>query len=240
MFLDTQSWFGSLDKEKDGFTEVIEAVEYIIARFREPLEAKGGDMSSILDEVEDAVQYARKFFSIADDYHKIWYKLHVVPDASKWPNVLLLCSLLFSLPVSNGRVESIFSSMNVIKTERRASMHTDTLSDLLEIHTEGTSLAEFLSDDAIQIWWTNCRTSRRVNQAPRKAYRARKPRRKSGSVEVESVPSSSTTSTASISTDADVSSEGSGDESDGTTQTIALADWDNWFVDEYDDGDLSS
>ena len=53
VFLDTQSWFGSLDKEKDGFTEIIEAVEYIIACFREPLEAKGGDMSSIFDEVED-------------------------------------------------------------------------------------------------------------------------------------------------------------------------------------------
>ena len=80
VFLDTQSWFGSLDKERDGFTEVI---EYIISHFREPLEAKGGDMSSIHDEVEEAVQYARKFFSIADDYHKIWYKLHVVPDTSK-------------------------------------------------------------------------------------------------------------------------------------------------------------
>ena len=33
--------------------------------------------------------------------------------------------------------------MNVIKTERRASMHTDTLSDLIEIHTEGASLADF-------------------------------------------------------------------------------------------------
>ena len=44
LFLDTQSWFGSLDKEEDGkeedgFTEVIEAVEYITAHFREPLEA---------------------------------------------------------------------------------------------------------------------------------------------------------------------------------------------------------
>ena len=55
VFLDIQSWFGSLDKEEDGFTEVVEAVEYIIARFREPLEAKGGDMSRILDEVKDAV-----------------------------------------------------------------------------------------------------------------------------------------------------------------------------------------
>ena len=91
MLLDTQRWFSSLDKEENGFTEVIEAVEYIIACFREPLETKGGDMSSILDEVENTVQYAKKLFSIADDYHKIWYKLRVVLDASK-SNIFLLCS----------------------------------------------------------------------------------------------------------------------------------------------------
>lgn len=87
VFLDTQSWFGSLDKVKDGFTEVIEAAEYIVTHFRRHLEAKGGDMSSIYDEAEEAVQYARKFFSMADDYHKIWYKLYVVPHSSKWPNI---------------------------------------------------------------------------------------------------------------------------------------------------------
>ena len=88
VFLDTQSWFGSLDKEKDGFAEVVEAVEYIIARFREPLEVKGGDMSSILDEVEDAVQYARKFFSIADDTTRygINCMLYRMP-----PNGLMYC-----------------------------------------------------------------------------------------------------------------------------------------------------
>ena len=73
VFLDTRSWFGSLDKDNDGFTAVIEAVEYIISHFREPLEAKDGDMSNIHDEVEEVVQYTRKIFSIADDYHKIWY-----------------------------------------------------------------------------------------------------------------------------------------------------------------------
>ena len=51
----------------------------------------------IHDEVEEAVLYARKFFSIVDDYHKIWYKLYVVPDASEWPNVLLLCNLLMAV-----------------------------------------------------------------------------------------------------------------------------------------------
>ena len=78
-----------MDNEKDGFTEVIEDVEYIIACVRKPLKAKGGDMSNILDEVEDAAQYARKFFIRTDHYQKIWYKLHVVLDASKWPNLAI-------------------------------------------------------------------------------------------------------------------------------------------------------
>ena len=107
--------------------------------------------------------------------------------------------------------------MNVIKTERRA---TNALSDLIKIHTEGASMADFLPDDAIQLWWTSCRTSRRINQAPRKAY---KPRKK-----LESVPSSSTAST----TSGDVSSEGSSESSDECDGTIALDEWDKWFLDD--------
>ena len=55
-----------------------------------------------------------------------------------------------------------------------------------------------------------------------------------GSLEVESVSSSSISSTSSISAYADVSSEGSCNYCDGTTHTNALADWDNWFVEEND------
>lgn len=53
---------------------------------------------------------------------------------------------------------------------------------------------------------------------------------------MDCIPSSSSTaSTVSLLTDADISSEGSDDESE---QTIALAEWDNWFADEdYDDDD---
>ena len=61
--------------------------------------------------------------------------------------------------------------MNVIKTER-ASMHTDTLSGLREIHIEKTSLADFLSDDTIQIIMVaKCSTSHRINHAPRECLK---------------------------------------------------------------------
>ena len=102
-------------------------------------------------------------------------------------------------------------------------MHTNTLSDLIEIHTEGTPMSDFLPDDAIHVWWTSCRTSRIVNQTPRKAYKPSEP-----------VPSSSTTSTSSLSTHGDISSEGSSssDEADDNNCTIALDEWDKWFMDD--------
>lgn len=70
-------------------------------------------------------------------YRKVWYFLHVCPDAEKWPSVLLLCELVFS----NGRVEQ--------KTTNRTGLLTRTLDDLLEIGVEGPPLP---ADDTIDLW----------------------------------------------------------------------------------------
>ena len=64
----------------------------------------------------------------------------------KWPNVLLLCEFVFSLPFTTSRVEQIFSMLKTIKTKRRASLHTSTLGDLLEINLEGPPLSDFSPD----------------------------------------------------------------------------------------------
>ena len=97
-FLDTQNWQEGL---VEGLGEIKAAVEIIVANSRESLEAKGVSLCSIQDEVEEAVQYARDFLSVSQESHKkIWYQLHTVPDSSKWPNVVRLSELLFSLPFS--------------------------------------------------------------------------------------------------------------------------------------------
>ena len=176
VFLDTQSWVprneGSVSE--DDLTEIYAAVEYITSHFREPLEAAGVTLASIQDELQEIVDYARKYLNLAtESYQTIWYKLHTTHDLSKWPNVLVVAQLLFSLPFSNGTVERIFSSMKIIKTDRRTNLHTETLSDLLEIHTEGPALADFSASSGVQLWWKDCSTTRRVNQAPRKPYKAR-------------------------------------------------------------------
>ena len=49
-------------------------------------------------------------------------------------------------------------------------MQSDTLNDLLEIYVEGPTLRSFCPDHAIELWWSDCNTTRRPNQQPRKAY----------------------------------------------------------------------
>ena len=41
---------------------------------------------------------------------------------------------------------------------------------MLEIYIEGTPLGCFCPDVAIELWWSDCCTNRRVNQQPRKTY----------------------------------------------------------------------
>ena len=49
------------------------------------------------------------------------------------------------------------------------------MNDVMEINTEGpNSLGNFTEDPAIELWWKDCSTTRRVEQRPRKKYRKRK------------------------------------------------------------------
>ena len=119
-FIDTQNWNALPNEENHdvGLVEVREAVELISSEFREPLEAKQVDLAGIQDEVEEVVLYARKYLNISvESYQKVWYKLHTCPDAGKWPNLLRVSELIFSLPFSNAHVERLFSTLKVVKTD---------------------------------------------------------------------------------------------------------------------------
>ncbi len=187
VFLETQTWVkrlhardvsvDSLLDDNDGtctcttdasLDEVKDAVEHIATHFKKPLEAKGLLSFSLPDEVEEIVEYGRTYLSLSHTpYRKVWYKLNTCPDIKKWPNILMLMELCFSLPFSNGRVEQIFSGLKVVKTNRRVNMASQTLNDLLEIYVEGPKLAEFCQDTAIELWWKDSTTPRRPNQGPR-------------------------------------------------------------------------
>ena len=107
----------------DDKAEIRKAVEYIVTVFREPLEAKGTCIFALIDEVDEVVDFYRKFVkSQGEDYRKVWYKLFTAADSRKWANILFVAELLFSLLFTNSKVERTFSTMKVIKTDRRTSL----------------------------------------------------------------------------------------------------------------------
>ena len=228
LLLDTQNWMPcGCSKQKEVtedhlnedecLDEIKSSVDTISEFFRLPLEAKGVDLCFILDEVEEAVQYSRKYLNIDKEaYQKVWYRLHTSPDSASWPNLLHICNLLFSSPFSTAKVERTFSVLKVIKSEKRTSLNSDTLGDLLEIKTEGPPLSSFSADAAIDLWWKDSSTiTRRVQQKPRKIYKKRKDLKKA------------TTSSLTASTTASGESSTSNEDSD--SEVLALEQWDSWF-----------
>ena len=111
-------------------------------------------IATIQDEVEEVVDYARKYLPIGTIcYRKIWFKIHTCPNSERWPNVLLLSEFLFILPFTTSRVEQIFSRLKNVKTKLRTSLDISTLHDFLEIGIEGPPLNCFDVNTAINLWW---------------------------------------------------------------------------------------
>ena len=111
LFVDTQSWQGSegSSNDDDRLSEIKLALVNITDVFRAPLKAKGADFTSILDEIEDIVDYARTYLRIGcDSYKKVWYQLYSSPDSAMWPNIMLVNELLVTLPFSTAKVECFF------------------------------------------------------------------------------------------------------------------------------------
>ena len=67
----------------------------------------------------------------------------------------------------------MFSIVKNVKTKRRNCLLVSTLCDLLELNIEGLSLSQFSADAAVDLWWTDCCTTRRVKRNPRKEYTRR-------------------------------------------------------------------
>jgi len=116
VLFETQSWQISFSKDSsDDHDGMLDLDDFAKVRA-----AKGMCVALLQDEVED-VSYAKKYIPVgSENYRKIWYKLHT--SSSRWPNILMLCELLFSLPISTSHVA--FLLLKVIKTKRRTSTTT--------------------------------------------------------------------------------------------------------------------
>ena len=89
--------------------------------------------------------------------------------------MLSACAIWFSVShLQLVRVEQLFSKLKIIKTDRRTNLNTTTLNDRIEINVEGPHLELFNADAALDIWWKDSSSGRRVNQKESEQYKPRK------------------------------------------------------------------
>ena len=82
-----------------------------------------------------------------------------------------LSKAAFPLPVSNSSVEKVFSTLKLLKTQKRSSLSLETMDDFLTLKTGKGSLESFNSGRAGDLWWQA--KKRRPKQTARRPYQQR-------------------------------------------------------------------
>ena len=107
----------------------------------------------MLEQWHDLVAYTVKYLEPGkSDYRKIWHQRFNSSRSKEWHLVLLLIELIFVLPVSNAKVEHLFSLMKRIKTDVRASLSPTRLSSLIRICMKGGNPADFDLISSMKLW----------------------------------------------------------------------------------------
>ena len=85
-------------------------------------------LSSLDDKLEEAVQFRRRYLnSQLETTGRCGTSS--IPPMNHRSSVLLLSELLVSLPFTNSKVEGMFSSLKVIKTDHHMSFQISALDD---------------------------------------------------------------------------------------------------------------
>ncbi len=208
--LSTQGWQKAVDEG-----DKLEAIDRLSERFSTPLQAAGAQVEEIHAEFDGMLQYATQYISLSTlDYRAVWWRLFHAPTASEWISALTLAELLFSLPASNGKLERVFSQVNVIKSNKRALLSNEALDDLLIVSTDNVPLKDFSPDHAIDLWWKD--RVRRPSQKPRRQYTKRGTTETGDGVASQEPPQSDS-------------------ESDTEITSNILDDWDDWMDSDIED-----
>ena len=109
-------------------------------------------------------------------YRKTWRRIFASPCSQAWKDVLLIIELLFTIPVSNAKLERMFSKMKHVKTLLRASLSEKKLESILRINEEGPDFLEYDPMSAIELWASE--KNRRPNQEKRKSYKPRESKKR--------------------------------------------------------------
>ena len=115
-------------------------IDCFIQHFSELLSKHNVATENIMGEWNE-IKYFHKLFNILDR-HAFW-QLVLEKHSQRFPNLKHVIQILLLYPVSNAKVERLFSTMKRVKNDWRASLDEQTLEQLLRIRAEGPSLADF-------------------------------------------------------------------------------------------------
>ena len=94
----------------------------------------------LLEQYYELVEYAKKALSLAGvSYLVTWRKIFMAPRRKGSSNVLLMIGVLFTVPLSNAKLERMFSKLKRVKTNFRCSLDVRGLENILRIMEEGSS-----------------------------------------------------------------------------------------------------
>ena len=161
-----EGWFRATDDPDFLYDEI----KVLYNFFKSPLENPGHkwNVLTISDQFNATIKYALQYLDVSKTkYRVVWHKLFDSSKSREWKSALLLLKLLFTLPVSNAKVERLFSLMNRIKTDTTNSLLKDRLSSLLHLCLEEPSLKDFDPKTSMTLW-NDAVVTRRPNQSKQK------------------------------------------------------------------------
>ena len=130
-------------ERSEGIDFADEALDNVCAQFATPLQKVGIEITVIKDEWAEMVDYARQYLNLVQEKCLvIWWKIFNCTSLKNWTNILGLIELLFCLPMSNGHLEHVFSTLKLIKSDHRSALGEDTLGNLLRIVVDAPPLSQ--------------------------------------------------------------------------------------------------
>ena len=241
--LNTEQWKTVVDADGGEFADdkIVELIDKFQAvMFKQDL-SLDTTPSDILEEWHDMLNYTLNFLKPKSTaYKKTWKLLFNCCYSGKWKNILLLITLLFSVPVCNAKLERLFSHLRRVKNDFRSSLGEHRLTNILRILEEGPALGSFDVSAVVHLWQSQ--KVRRPNQKRRAPYKPRKKRVKyyhkvDENQEVAAVELDSDSGEIA---DEDVITDTELDDNDQMGRTQHCSDSDNSFLRLFDSDDNES
>jgi len=110
--LNTEGWERSDENGEEDVTFADNCLTELYDHFKVPLLNAGADGSlhDLLEQWHSLLDYSKRYLNPSrSPYLRVWRRIFDSDRRSDWSMVLLLIELLFSIPISNAKVERLFS-----------------------------------------------------------------------------------------------------------------------------------